>query len=253
MSIDTLINDPGQLDRKTLQELRALVEEFPFYQAARLLYVANLYAVHDRTFGEELRRGSVLVPDRRALFQLIEGRHYTVDRLAEAAEPEQLITTEGDDRTTTLIDNFLQGLPADKTDGQEPHSVPTVADVTSDYAAFLAMQDDLPAANSTSAETPGLKGADLIDNFINETKGKQRYEMVEPDSDEALYDPLRELTQDTEEDVYNENIVNMLIKQGQYEQGLEILRRICLNNPEKSRTFATQMHLLEVIVEKNKS
>jgi hypothetical protein len=42
-----------------------------------------------------------------------------------------------------------------------------------------------------------------------------------------------------------------LIKQGRYEQALEILNKICLNNPEKNTTFATQMRLLEVVVGHN--
>ena len=48
------------------------------------------------------------------------------------------------------------------------------------------------------------------------------------------------------------NIVNIYIKQGRYQQALEILKSICLNNPEKSANFASQMRLLEVVVNNNK-
>ena len=71
-----------------------------------------------------------------------------------------------------------------------------------------------------------------------------------PDIDSS--DELGSLSMDNKEvpddDLYNEKIVNILIKQGRYEQALEILNKICLNNPEKNTTFATQMRLLEVVV-----
>ncbi|MBQ2166385.1 MAG: hypothetical protein II447_06385 [Bacteroidaceae bacterium] len=54
-----------------------------------------------------------------------------------------------------------------------------------------------------------------------------------------------------DDDLYNEKIVSILIKQGRYEQALEILNKICLNNPEKNTIFATQMRLLEVVVGHN--
>jgi hypothetical protein len=42
-------------------------------------------------------------------------------------------------------------------------------------------------------------------------------------------------------------MVNIYIKQGRYQQALEILRKICLNNPKKSSNFASQINLLEII------
>ena len=79
IDIKELINDRTKLNADTLVELKAVVEEYPFFQTARLLYVANLYAVHDRSFGEELRKASVFLPDRRALFYMIEGEHYVIE------------------------------------------------------------------------------------------------------------------------------------------------------------------------------
>ena len=57
---------------------------------------------------------------------------------------------------------------------------------------------------------------------------------------------------DEEEEIYTENMVNIYIKQGRYQQALEILRKISLNNPKKSSNFAAQMYLLEVLLKENK-
>lgn len=252
MDLSELISDRSKLNRSTLEELSQLVEKYPYHQTARLLYVANLFAVRDKSFGEELRKASVLVPDRVALFQMFEGMHYQEERQQESQPVENTIVTEGDDRTVNLIDSFLQSqIPTNESsDGQDaqPHDVPTIAEVTSDYATFLEMQD---VQALQTEEAPTLQGAELIDNFIRETSGKQRYEMLNIDSTDELSLLVSDTKEVPDDDLYNEKIVNILIKQGRYEQALQILNKICLNNPEKNTTFATQMRLLEVVVGRN--
>ena len=252
MDLSELISDKSKLNHSTLAELSQLVEKYPYHQTARLLYVANLFAVRDKSFGEELRKASVLVPDRVALFQMFEGMHYEEERQYENEPVENTIVTEGDDRTVNLIDSFLQSqIPTNESsDGHDaqPHDVPTIAEVTSDYATFLEMQD---VQALQTEEAPTLQGAELIDNFIRETSGKQRYEMPNIDSTDELSILGSDTKDAPDDDLYNEKIVNILIKQGRYEQALEILNKICLNNPEKNTTFATQMRLLEVVVGRN--
>ncbi len=247
------IEDPSQLDRNTLEELKQLIADYPFFQLARLLYVANLFVLRDQSFGPELRKASALVPDRTALFQLVEAKNYEIE-VQHPADDEQAIMTESDDRTITLIDSFLSTQPAqtdEKDKAAEPHHVPTWTEVTSDYASFLEMQEDAPVdpADEGTASLQ-LNGASLIDNFINETRGQQRYVIADGSEDEPV--GLTPQETDADDSLYNENIVNLLIKQEQYEQALEILHKICLNNPEKSATFAPQMQLLQVIVGANK-
>ena len=245
MDIAKLINNRDKLNAMTLRELRNLVERYPFYHLARMLYVANLYAMHDPTLSEELTKASLLVPDRTVLFDMIEGHNYELEKNND----HNIVETEDDDnRTISLIDDFLSNVKNDaKENDEKPHTVPTIADLTNDYAAFLQMQEDV-----TPQEEPieGEGGQDeLIDSFIQANKGKQRYEMK--DSDEEPTGP-QETSNEHIEEIFNENIVNIYIKQGRYQQALEILKSICLNNPEKSANFASQMRLLEVVVNNNK-
>lgn len=65
--IHELIQHPERLDKDTLYGLRELVARYPYFQAARLLFLRNLFLLHDASFGEELRRAAPLVSDRRAL------------------------------------------------------------------------------------------------------------------------------------------------------------------------------------------
>lgn len=252
MNLSPYIDNPRLLNRETLVDLRRLAEAYPFYQAARLLYVQNLYMLRDSAFGEQMRRASLLIPDRSALFLLTEEQE-TAPLSATTKPKHSPILTENEDRTTSLIDDFLSVQQSDSQDTTAPHAMPTVADVTSDYAAFLAQQGDLPSEEREGEDSQRPSMSTLIESFLDSTRGKQRYELpaegehdANPTAATAPQHPSP--AAESESPIYNEKIVGMLMQQGHYAQALEILRRICLNNPEKSATFATQIHLLEVIV-----
>lgn len=249
MNLRELIEDPKKLNADTLPELKALVEQYPFFQVVRLLYVANLYKLHSQAFGAELRKASVFVPDRTALFVLTEGENYQLPTQAS----DMGIETESDEnRTLSLINTFLTGSGGIETGDEENASernVPSVADLTNDYASFLMQQEKQADTEKENRNAPKLKGAELIDTFIEETKGKQRMDIVEMDEETDFVSPEFSVE---DEEIYTENMVNIYIKQGRYQQALEILLKISLNNPKKSSNFAAQINLLEIILKGEK-
>ncbi len=247
------ISDRSRLSDSTLQELKELVNKYPFFQVARLLYIANLYQQHSPEFGKELRKASVFVPDRSALFAITESANYELP--VSPSQSALSIETENDgNRTISLINSFL----SDKTlsnSNESERSMPTIADLTTDYASFLVQQSDDDPVQKIESEpavkkkgAPRLKGGDLIDSFIEATKGKQRFDIPDNDTEEFVSPEISV----EDEEIYTESMVNIYIKQGRYQQALEILRKICLNNPKKSTNFAAQIKLLEIIIKENK-
>ncbi|MCM1313150.1 MAG: hypothetical protein NC206_06450 [Bacteroides sp.] len=243
IDVSELIKGNIKLDSDTLVELKELVDKYPFFQTARLLYITNLFALRSENFTAEMKKGSVFITDRRTLFSIIEGKNYDIEYDYESM-PNR-IETEGDEnRTISLIDNFLLA-QKEESAGKSVRVSPSIADLTTDYTSFLMQQEgDTPQEDESK---PKLKGEELIDSFIEETKGKQRFEMA--DLDAEFKSP--EIS-DEDEEIYTENMVNIYIRQGRYEQALEILRKICLTNPKKTINFATQIKLLEVITESKK-
>ena len=79
------IQHPETLDRDTLYELRNMLARYPYFQSLRLLYLKNLYILHDINFGAELRKAVLYIADRRKLFQLIEGARFAVRISSNAA------------------------------------------------------------------------------------------------------------------------------------------------------------------------
>ena len=152
------IQHPEMLNKDTLYELRTLVARYPYFQSLRLLYLKNLYLLHDITFGAELRKAVLYVADRRVLFYLIEGDRYTLKSRKPSLLSSKVLEEEPSvDRTLSLIDAFLATIP-------EEHSQVTELDYTMDYTTYL-LQDDgqSDSAPDDGQEAPKLRGHELID------------------------------------------------------------------------------------------
>ena len=70
--LQTWIEHPDRLDRDSLDVLGRLVVRYPYYQTARLLYLKNLYLLHDPAFTGELHRAIIYITHRASLCRFIE-------------------------------------------------------------------------------------------------------------------------------------------------------------------------------------
>lgn len=249
MDLGQLIKHPEMMDKETLYDLRSLVALYPYYQTARLLMLQNLYVLHSQSFDEELRKASVYFTDRRVVFKLVEAAHYKL-RNAEEKTQKKYHSEEGESRTISLIDQFLDTLPddGDETDNSAPRRKPTPADAAVDYVSYL-LETESEAEKEAEKANPHMKGQDLIDNFINNEGGK--IELTDaPDSPPEECDKTEE--NDGDEGVFTETLARIYIKQGQYSKALEIIKRLNLKYPKKNVYFADQIRFLEKLIINNK-
>ncbi|MCD7898396.1 MAG: tetratricopeptide repeat protein [Bacteroides sp.] len=239
------ISHPECLNRETLYELRILLMRFPYCQLFRLLYLKNLYLLHDITFGAELRKAALYIPDLKVLFYLIEGDKYTLSPVEQgfpqANESEE---NEGLDRTLSLIDSFLAKVP------QEELSFTTDLEYITDYTTYL-VQDDLLPETETKQEAPRLNGQELIDGFIAkaETDSIMKFRSLEDELEKEVERPEIFLFDDTEDDSYfTETLAKIYIKQHRYSKALEIIKKLSLKYPKKNAYFADQIRFLEKLI-----
>lgn len=222
------------------KQLRQLVERYPYYQAARLLMLRSLYETHDPSFGQELRRAALYVPSRRVLYELIEGDRLKPVLDSKVQHKQNADVEENFDRTSSLIDNFLSSTPQQEEKPQRRTARPTV-DAATDYMGYM-LQIEADTAASSEEEKPIAYGQQLLDNFL--ANGKIT---IEDHPDEELQKPEEVVGQE----VLTETLARIYIKQGKYDKALEIIRRISLKYPKKSRYFADQIRYLEKIIANN--
>ena len=255
------IEHPENLNKDSVDELRILLERYPYFQSLRLLYLKNLYLLHDARFGDELRKSVLYVADRRMLFRLIEGLpgNWISGNLSTVSEKR---AEEPDiDRTLSLIDAFLASTP------EEQHSRPVELDYTVDYTTYLMREND-ESDKSGNGEVPKLRGQELIDGFIRESEGTDKFSSEKKNPEEVpsatgkggiefkpepVSDVAAEQQEELDDSYFTETLAKIYIKQHRYEKALEIIKKLSLNYPKKNAYFADQIRFLEKLIINAKS
>lgn len=241
-----LIENPSLLTKETLPQLKQIVDEYPFFHIARMLYLKNLAVLNDIRFAAELRKMAVYIPDRKKLFTLIEGERYGMrfkTKSDEEAEPTDAFS---------LIEAFL----ADRESEGDVQAATDSAllfqpSVSSDYIYWSLTKESEPE------EEPSVKlqHHDLIDSFIknDEQRAPGSGLGVGQDTEEEEISPLKPAGEDQphslEDDSYfTETLAHIYVKQKRYEKALQIIKNLYLNYPEKNAYFADQIRFLEKLI-----
>jgi tetratricopeptide (TPR) repeat protein len=235
---------PEALNRDTLHELRALVERYPYFQTARLLYLRNLVSLQHPDLADALRQTAVYVTDRQQLFRLMEAERLRL--ISEASPSEEEKKEEAPDRTLALIDDFLAEM------GKQAEAEPTEAmprpEMPVDMTAYLTQDlPDAPPANP-------MPGQHLIDQFLEEKPTPMEEEQEEEQEEADETDETEEKQEnDPEEDYFTETLAKIYIKQQRYSKAIEIIKKLYLKYPKKNVYFADQIRFLEKLIINNKS
>ena len=277
MDIKRLILHPEYMDRETLYDLRSFIALHPYYQTARILMLQNLYILHDPAFDEELRKAAICITDRRILFNMIEAAHYKVhaDKSTSTQRKLHETTAENGDRTTKLIDSFLDSIPeGTEEEAKAKTRRPTPADANVDYVSYLLNLEEEEEQEQRQQKAQD-RTTTLIDNFIEDGGFNLR---TEEDTNEELtknyaisyqiedietetptptlsLEPELQLQEENEgdENYFTETLARIYVKQGRYAKALEIIKRLNLNNPKKNAYFADQIRFLEKLIINNKN
>ena len=228
--LSTYISHPERLNRDTLYELRLIVGKYPYFDAARLLMLKNLYLLHDIEFGKEMRKAAIYLKSRWPIFELMAG--YGTTPTADDAPADIPV-----DRTMALIDAFLDTIPS------ETLSLEAEGAAAVDYASTY-LKD-----KAENQAVPELRGQHLIDSFLAGENEKISLDLSAPTESEK--EEVPEET-NTETSFFTETLANIYIKQGKYSKALEIIKRLYLEFPNKNRYFADQIRFLEIIIKHTK-
>ena len=232
-ALQVYITHPERLNRETLYELRMLVAKHPTFDVARLLMLKNLYLLHDVDLGKEMRKAALFLKNRRVLFELIEGYGAVA---AEDTAPVDLSV----DRTMALIDAFLETLPAENL------SLAAEGAAAVDYvSAYLAKDAQV-------VEVPQLRGQNLIDDFLAGDNERIVLDLKGESETASLSLGGEKEEEEPESSFFTETLANIYVKQGKYDKALEIIKRLCLEYPNKNRYFADQIRFLEKIIKHTK-
>ncbi|MDR2469691.1 MAG: hypothetical protein LBD27_04330 [Tannerella sp.] len=237
------IENPTALSEKTLSDLKRLTEDYPYFHAARMLYLKNLAVTDDLHLPAELRKTAIHLPDRLKLFLLLEGERHRLP-VEEQTEPEK----QGGQ--FELVEQFL-------SDAGVSEYLPGVSEIydpasATDYTYWL-----LTKSQQTDASEVKLDRQDLIDSFLE--NDEKRLSKPLPSESTAANEKTEEnnypdtekttkLASSAENVYFTETLAHIYIKQRRYAKALEIIKTLSLKYPEKSSYFADQIRFIEKLI-----
>lgn len=276
MDIAHLIAHPEELNHETIYDLRRIVAVFPTFHAARILFLRNLFLLHDPSFDTELRRAAVMLPDRSVLFEITqrnevrlasgskeESSHAPAEEESADGQPQKKYKT-----TLQLLDDFL-----DKTPPQSSRPA-AKADPSVDYMAYLMAYEEEDGTEYASKESVNDEAAagsttrldSLIDNFIDTHTERTTLSdnPIMPDNiiEEETADAAKSNTtapNDTNKDSgaedeecdtsFTETLARVYIRQQKYERAAEMLQKLKGTNAAQSNPYyADQVRFLQKAV-----
>ncbi|GHU89034.1 hypothetical protein FACS1894155_05130 [Bacteroidia bacterium] len=239
-----LMNNPGLLNDDSEKQLKSLLENYPYFQTARLLYLMNLHSGKDSEFGSELKKTACYVVDRKKMYFLVNGEQFVPIRINRFETVENALRLES---SFDLIDFFL----SEKTGCKEENDViPVISEsksedlITTDYLSYL-LSDKVKHNNQPVVP---MLHQDTIDEFLRRD-AEEPVKIRLKDDAGAVEEPVDlDHGMVDEDDFFSETLAKIYVRQKKYDRALEIIRKLHLLYPEKNIYFADQIRFLEKLI-----
>lgn len=244
------VEKQGLLKEQTIGDLKEIVDEFPYFQSAQLLYTYNLFSRANFRYESYLKTCSIYATDRTILYQLLkqpDGPLMIAEPIKTgnnpAAEIQELFELTEDPQIPEMEINKLSVFSTSDTEILDLDLLsfePVGSSFSMDeYPVKSDPENSAPEANEDSK-------IDLIDQFIkvnpsiqpgigNITERNEKSEL----KDEGEFENDEYIT---------ETLSKIYLKQGHYQKAIDSFERLSLKFPEKSVYFAQQIEEIKKLL-----
>jgi len=251
------LDDPSVLNERTLGELREILDEFPYFQSAHLLFVRNMQSENNFRYSGQLKTCAIYATDRAILYHLLN----------PGPEKKSMPDSSLEINTGSIHENkatieLSEELPEQRNETDEPF-IPLVNPGSHENFDLLnfELSDTVYTlvGNEDEAEKPlselvseissrsSIRGkgrepeqkANLIDRFI---KDNPAFPVSKPSSSGIAerVDNQQDSIGESDEFI-TETLARIYMKQGLFQKAIKAFQKLSLKYPEKSAYFARQI------------
>lgn len=216
--------------------LKAVIEEFPYFQSARALYLKGLKNQDSFKYNNELKVTAAYTADRTILF------NYVTSLEADLKNKEEILPQ-------VIAKISQEKLRERETDTEEMHLQKPLSFSTTESYSFnewlqLAAKKPIVRKNEMPVQEKLLKN-NLIDTFI------QNNPKITPlEKGRNFTTPIPKNKQD--DALMTETLASVYLAQKKYENAIQAYKILSLKYPEKSGFFADQIKRTKIL-QNNKS
>ena len=258
------VNEPSALNERTLGELKEILDEYPYFQSAHLLYVRNLKQEHNFRFASQLKTSAIYAADRAILYHLLnsgpskqiksgpEEQNRTLNndehpyfelpdgQTERGATSDQMALT-GNRAENNRFDllNFEHTIKPYMFGEEEPGAPKPLAELAKEIGHLSVKKEKV--------NEPEQKD-DLIDRFIKENPPFMVRQQMDSERVKGIDKQID--SPDEGEEFITETLARIYMKQGLYQKSITAFQRLSLKYPEKSVYFARQIEEVTNMINK---
>ena len=262
-----ILHNPNLLKKEDAESLENILQEYPFFQAARVLHLSALKKQSSFKYNTALKKTAAFTTDRSILFDFITTDDFVMENYISKkekpekesepvpAKPKSDKKAERKEEVQETRTEETQEKPQTETGKKESKETLPVGKPISfkkedsfSFNEWLNLTGMTPVREERSVKKPAenpQEKKDLIDKFITD-KPKIRPSGSSDVTDYSEYGTVEN------EHLMTETLAHVYLEQKKYSKAITAFRILSLKYPEKSSFFANQIEEIEKL-QKNKS
>ena len=283
--IHILQNSNTILSPKQTRELEDIIEEYPYFQAARALHLKGLKNLDSYKYNNALKVTAAYTTDRDVLFDYITSKEFVQNNIADAIagrgskledqnaiseviEPnpdaESMLAVSDEPALPQNIKDAEQILnPAlfeSKTSEQQPE--PTITKDESEPETDLNLGKPLPFTKKEKHSftewlqlTSHSEEPEPEESVMEELERKKKFELLDkfiennpkivPQEASNTKVDIKESTKFDKNELMTETLAKVYLEQKKYKKAIQAFKILSLKYPEKSGFFADQIQAVK--------
>ncbi len=227
------IQQPHSLTREDADTLKELVDNYPFCQTSRLLYIKSLQNINSIHFNQTLKVTAAHAADRHQLFYLLTDKKAIVQKDEQKKSTKVEVKKANEVKEESIKESLNIGQPI-AFEKEETHS----------FSQWLKLSQAKPIERKKEQNNLQKK-VSLIEDFIANRERTPQKKTFYSATNQAKKSETFEF------DIVTETLAKVYLEQEHYEKAKEAYRQLCLKYPQKSSLFASQIELIDQLIDQN--
>lgn len=237
----TLLKNPFEITEEQTTELQTLVEEFPYFQTARMLSLKGIMQHHSPNYNESLRETAAYITDRALLFNYITHENF----IKKQEKPVETQPTEIiENNTEIIVEPSVNEVETIEEEISVIEQVEQKKPLEFDRNELHSFNEWLSLTNQSTSTTVHKedelnKKYQIIDQFIASNR------KLSPPKNKKENIDIAQSSITENQSLMTETLARIYVDQKKYDKAIQAFHILSLKYPEKSGYFADQIKLIK--------
>ena len=238
------IDEKKSIEHLKTADLKAIIDESPYFQAARALYLKGLKNQDSFKYNNELKTTAAYTTDRTVLFDFITSKKFNIQKEDNRQQPTEITVTKIITEEEIIAESILKPIAKAKEKLEIGKPISFTSSENHSFNQWLQLSARNPIVRKENSKKEPLKKVDIIEKFI-----KSNPKIAPIPKDKSISISVSKNKQDSS--LMTETLAKVYLEQKKYENAIQAYRILSLKYPEKSGFFADQIKRIQIL-QKNK-